>query len=72
MGTLFPVGVLQTWTSYNAGLWADRDASFIGREIVPFLKTIRIIPDLTIIVLRILPLAYFLFGDLSLLEGHGN
>jgi nitric oxide reductase subunit B len=61
LGTLFPVGVLQAWTSYREGLWAARDASFFEREIVRFIGTVRIIPDLMIILVGVLPLAYFLF-----------
>ena len=61
LGTLFPVGILQTWTSYKEGLWAARDASFFERPIVQILGTVRVIPDLMIIVLGVLPLAYFLF-----------
>ena len=38
-----------------------RDAAFFERGIVVFLGTIRIIPDLIIIVLGVLPLLYFLF-----------
>jgi len=60
-GTLFPVGILQTWASYKDGLWLARDASFFERDVVHFLGNIRVIPDLTIIVLGVLPLAYFLF-----------
>jgi len=61
LGTLFPVGILQAWTSYKEGLWAARDASFFERGIVHFLGTIRVVPDLMIIVVGVLPLAYFLF-----------
>ena len=60
-GTLFPVGIYQTWTSYQEGLWAARDASFFERGFVHFLGTVRVIPDLMIIVVGVLPLAYFLF-----------
>ncbi len=61
LGTLFPVGVLQAWTSYKEGLWAARDASFFERSVVSFLGTVRIIPDLTIIVIGVIPLGYFIF-----------
>lgn len=61
LGTLFPVGILQTWTSFKEGLWAARDASFFETGAVHLLGSLRIIPDLTIIVLGVLPLAYFLF-----------
>jgi nitric oxide reductase subunit B len=61
LGTLFPVGVLQAWTSYREGLWVARDASFFERGIVTIIGTVRIIPDLTIILVGVIPLAYFLF-----------
>jgi nitric oxide reductase subunit B len=61
LGTLFPVGILQSWVSFTQGLWVARDASFFERDFVTFLGTVRIIPDLTIIVLGVLPLAVFLF-----------
>lgn len=38
-----------------------RDASFFEQGFVHFLGTVRIVPDLMIIVLGVLPLAYFLF-----------
>jgi len=60
-GTLFPVGIYQTWTSYKEGLWVARDASFFERGFVHFLGTVRVIPDLMIILVGVLPLAYFLF-----------
>jgi nitric oxide reductase subunit B len=59
--TLFPVGIAQVWTSYKVGLWMARDASFFERPIVAILGQLRIIPDTVIIVIGILPLAYFLF-----------
>jgi nitric oxide reductase subunit B len=61
MGTLLPVGALQAWTSFKQGLWAARDASFFERGTVAFLGNMRMIPDLIIIVLGVIPLAYFLF-----------
>jgi nitric oxide reductase subunit B len=61
LGTLFPVGVLQAWTSYKEGLWMARDASFFERGFVKFLGTVRIIPDLTIICVGVIPLGYFIF-----------
>jgi nitric oxide reductase subunit B len=61
LGTLLPVGILQAWTSYKQGLWVARDASFFERDFVRFIGMVRIIPDLCIIVLGVLPLAYFLF-----------
>ena len=61
LGTLLPVGILQAWTSYKQGLWVARDASFFERDFVRFIGMVRVIPDLCIIVLGVLPLAYFLF-----------
>lgn len=59
--TLFPVGIAQAWTSYADGLWAARDVSFFEQPFVAVLGQLRIIPDTMIIVLGVLPLAYFLF-----------
>ena len=59
--TLFPVGIAQAWTSYKEGLWVARDVSFFERPIVSLLGQLRIIPDTVIIVIGIVPLAYFLF-----------
>ncbi|MFZ3115102.1 MAG: hypothetical protein WA133_06625 [Syntrophales bacterium] len=61
IGTLLPVGVIQGWVSFQDGLWAARDASFFEQGTVLLLGTLRIIPDLIIIVLGVLPLTYFLF-----------
>jgi len=59
--TLFPVGIMQAWTSYKDGLWMARDASFFERPAVMLLSQLRLIPDLIIILLGVTPLAYFLF-----------
>ncbi|MEW6532124.1 MAG: cbb3-type cytochrome c oxidase subunit I [Thermodesulfobacteriota bacterium] len=61
LGTLFPVGVIQAWAAFQNGLWAARSAAFFERPDVVFLGTIRIVPDLTIICLGVIPMAYFLF-----------
>ena len=61
LGTLFPIGILQTWVSFKHGLWVARDASFFAKGFVQFIGTVRVIPDLMIIVLGVIPLAYFLF-----------
>lgn len=59
-GTLFPVGAMQAWTSFKDGLWVARSAEFFHRGAVVTLGTFRVIPDLIIICLGVLPLAYFL------------
>lgn len=61
LATLLPVGIMQAWTSFKEGLWVARDASFFARGPVMLLGQLRMIPDLIIIVLGVLPLAYFLF-----------
>lgn len=61
LGTLFPVGIMQAWVSFKDGLWVARSASFFERTAVMTLGNLRVIPDLIIICLGVLPLAYFLF-----------
>lgn len=61
LGTLFPVGIMQTWTAYRDGLWAARDASFFEGGFVQLIGTIRAVPDLMIILLGVVPLTIFLF-----------
>lgn len=58
--TLLPVGAMQAWIAFRDGLWAARSAAFFEKGSVVFLGTIRALPDTIIIVLGVLPLAYFL------------
>lgn len=58
--TLFPVGVLQAVRSFRHGMWMARDASFFETPFVRFLGEIRLIPDSIIILLGVVPLAWFL------------
>jgi len=58
--TLFPVGIVQAWTSFKQGTWAARSADFFERPFVEFLGEIRLVPDTVIILLGVVPLAYFL------------
>jgi nitric oxide reductase subunit B len=58
--TLLPVGAMQAWISFKDGLWVARSADFFEKGSVVFLGTFRMIPDLIIIGLGVLPLAYFL------------
>jgi len=69
--TLFPVGIAQAWTSFSEGLWVARDASFFRRPFVATLGQLRIIPDTVIIVVGVLPLAYFLFRTFPHLKARG-
>ncbi|MDY0109946.1 MAG: cbb3-type cytochrome c oxidase subunit I [Candidatus Krumholzibacteria bacterium] len=59
--TLFPVGVMQAWTSFQEGMVVARDASFFQRPAVTFLGQFRLLPDLVIILGGVLPLVIFLF-----------
>jgi nitric oxide reductase subunit B len=68
LGTLFPVGIAQAWTSYKEGLWVARDATFFKGALVSTLGQLRIIPDTVIIVFGVLPLAYFLFRTFPYLK----
>jgi nitric oxide reductase subunit B len=61
LGTLFPIGIAQAWTSFREGLWMARDVSFFERPFVSMLGQLRIIPDTIIIVLGVIPLVVFLF-----------
>jgi nitric oxide reductase subunit B len=58
--TLLPVGLMQAWISFKDGLWVARSADFFESAPVVWLGTFRAIPDTIIIVLGVLPLAYFL------------
>ena len=60
MGTLLPIGAMQAWVSFKEGLWMARSADFFEKGAVVLLGTLRVIPDLIIIILGVLPLAYFL------------
>ncbi|MBW1961341.1 MAG: cbb3-type cytochrome c oxidase subunit I [Deltaproteobacteria bacterium] len=60
MGTLLPIGAMQVWTSFKNGLWVARSASFFERGVVSIIGNLRVIPDVIIIVLGVIPLAYFL------------
>ena len=60
VGTLLPIGAMQTWTAFTEGLWMARSADFFEKSIVLLLGNLRAIPDTLIIVLGVLPLAYFL------------
>ena len=71
VGTLFPVGLAQTWTAYKDGLWAARDASFFERGFVHLIGTLRALPDLTIIVLGVVPLTIFLLKTYPKLKAEG-
>jgi nitric oxide reductase subunit B len=59
-GTLLPVGAMQAWTSFKSGLWMARSSEFFDQTSVVVLGTLRALPDFIIIILGVVPLAYFL------------
>ncbi len=69
--TLLPVGAMQAWTAFKDGLWVARSADFFERGTVVFLGTFRALPDTIIIVLGVLPLAYFLITTYPHLKAPG-
>jgi len=70
-GTLLPVGAMQAWISFKDGLWAARSADFFESTPVVWLGTLRALPDTIIIVLGVLPLAYFLITTYPHLKATG-
>ncbi|MAF32712.1 MAG: hypothetical protein QF466_07065 [Desulfobacterales bacterium] len=58
--TLLPIGAMQAWIAFKEGYWVAHSADFFAKGTVVFLGTFRAIPDTIIIVLGVLPLAYFL------------
>ncbi len=59
-GTLLPIGLMQSWIAFRDGLWVARSADFFERSSVVLMGTLRVIPDVILIVLGVVPLAYFL------------
>jgi len=57
-----PIGLLQTWYSYDQGLRYARSAAFYELPTVQILGTWRIVPDTILIVLGAFPLLYFLIS----------
>ncbi len=47
--TLLPVGFMQTWDSFQNGLWHARSSEFYNQPLVQFIGQWRLIPDLIII-----------------------
>jgi len=58
--TLLPIGIAQLLASFEKGLWFARSAAFYSGQLVQFLGKIRILPDMIIIILGVIPLAVFL------------
>ncbi len=69
---LLPIGLLQTWYSYDQGFWFARSAAFYELPIIQTLGTWRIVPDTIIIVLGAFPLLYFLISTYPRLRAVEN
>ena len=50
VGTLLPVGILQSLDNLNNGFWHARSNAFWERDIIQFLGNTRILPDSLIII----------------------
>ncbi|MDO8682619.1 MAG: cbb3-type cytochrome c oxidase subunit I [Armatimonadota bacterium] len=61
LGTLLPVGLIQLADSFRNGLWHARSPEFYSLPLVKWFGTVRVIPDSTIILLGVIPLALFVF-----------
>lgn len=71
--SLLPVGLLQTWASFEHGMWYARSAEFLQKDIVQIFVWLRVIGD-TIFAIGIVALGWFIIGlktGRSLLEKNG-
>ncbi|EKN71191.1 nitric-oxide reductase large subunit [Schinkia azotoformans] len=59
--SLLPVGLLQTWASFEHGMWYARSAEFLQKDIVQTFVWLRLIGD-TIFAIGILALGWFIIG----------
>ncbi|MGD1044726.1 MAG: nitric-oxide reductase large subunit [Bacteroidota bacterium] len=66
VGSLLPVGLMQTWASVKYGYWYARSSEFLNSPLVETIKWSRIFGD-TIFALGALALVLFVFG---LVTGH--
>jgi nitric oxide reductase subunit B len=61
VGSLLPVGLMQTWASVKVGYWYARSAEFLSTPIVQDLKWARVFGD-TIFALGAVAIVLFVFG----------
>jgi nitric oxide reductase subunit B len=66
VGSLLPVGLMQTWASVKYGYWYARSSEFLNSSMVETIKWSRIFGD-TLFALGALALVLFVFG---LVTGH--
>jgi nitric oxide reductase subunit B len=69
---LLPIGLLQTWYSYDVGFWFARSAAFYELPFVQLLGNWRMVPDTIIIVLGAFPLLWFLITTFPRLRAVGQ
>ena len=61
VGSLLPVGLLQTWASVDRGYWYARSSEFLGTPLMQNLRWLRA-PGDTIFALGELVLVLFIFS----------
>jgi len=61
VGSLLPVGLMQTWASVKVGYWYARSAEFLSTPIVQDIKWARVFGD-TIFALGAVAIVVFVFG----------
>ena len=61
VGSLLPVGLMQTWASVKVGYWYARSAEFLSTPIVQDIKWARVFGD-TIFALGAVAIVLFVFG----------
>ncbi len=69
---LLPIGLYQTWYSYDVGFWYARSEAFYNLPVIQTLGNWRMIPDTIIIVVGAFPLLYFLFKTFPRLRQVGQ
>jgi len=65
LGSLLPVGLLQTWASVENGYWFARSTEFLGTPLMQTLRWLRV-PGDTIFALGELILVLFIFTVIPL------
>ena len=59
--SLLPIGLMQTWTSIEHGLWYARSAEYLQQPVMESLRWLRTIGD-TVFLIGVGTLAYFVVG----------
>ncbi|WP_458414151.1 nitric-oxide reductase large subunit [Schinkia sp. CFF1] len=59
--SLLPVGLLQTWASFEHGMWYARSAEFLQKDTVQTFVWLRVLGD-TIFAIGVLALGWFILG----------